>query len=269
MTKLKRWSAATAAGTAVCLAGVIGVGTGLAGAAPANDPMKHSAGAVSPDAATPLKLGTYQLVVNGTDLGTITFAAGSTFTSSYDSDAGTWVQNKRTAGMVLTSGSDAAGGCVFAGHVSTTGKAISSVGKPGHWACPSFESSGNFYISKQVPAAAEATHGDAFARSGVRPATAGPIVPGTYLWTEDGYYSGNITIASGNTYTSTLSGNDSGAWVQGGSAYAMSISSGVDSGIGCLEVGKVNSTGTAVGTTAKPGSWACPGTGTSGYFVIS
>ncbi len=267
MTKLKRWSAVTAAGATVCLAGVICVGAGVAGAQ-SNDPMRHSVAAVSPD-ATALKLGTYQFVVNGSDLGTITFAAGSTFTSSFDSDAGTWVQAGKTAGLVFTSGSDSAGGCVFAGHVSNTGKAISSAAKPGDWACPGFESAGNFYIVKHVPAAAQATHGDVFARSSVRPATAGPIVPGTYLWTEDGYYSGNISIASGNTYTSTLSGNDSGAWVQGGSAFALSISGGVDSGIGCLEVGKVNTTGTAVGTTAKPGNWACPGTGTSGYFVIS
>ena len=98
--------------------------------------------------------------------------------------------------------------------------------------------------------------------------TAGKLLAGRYKWTEDGYYSGIMSIASNNTYTSTLSGNDTGTWVQSGSAASFTITGGVDSGIGCLEVGKVNQTGTAVGTTAKPGNWACPGTGTNGYFIL-
>ncbi len=156
------------------------------------------------------------------------------------------------------------------GKPNLTGTRISSAAKPGSWACPGFESSGTFYVGPVPPGASAApAAGSAFARPGAAPATAGPIVPGSYTWTEDGYYSGSITIASGNTYTSTLTGDDSGSWAQAGNTFALNITGGPDSGIGCLEVGAVNSTGTAVGTTAKPGKWACPGTGTTGYFVIS
>ncbi len=268
MAHLKKWTAVAAGGAALTLAGVIGVGSGFAGAAPSNDPMRHSAGTVSHN-AIPFKPGKYSFFVNGANDGKIKFAAGNTFTAAIDGDSGTWVQTSNTAGMVFTGGSDAAGGCVFAGHVNDTGLNISTAAKPGNWACPGFGSSGTFYIAKASGATASQAHGNVFARADAVPANAGPIVPGTYLWTEDGYYSGNITIASGNTYTSTLSGNDAGAWAQAGSAFAFSISSGVDSGIGCLEVGKVNASGTAVGTSAHPGNWACPGTGTTGTFVIS
>ncbi len=268
MANLKKWTAVGAAGAALSLAGVIGVGPALAGAQ-SNDALRHSAGAVSHDTAVPFKPGTYQFFVNGSDTGTITLTSSNTFTAAVDSDTGTWVQNNRTAGLVFSGGSDAAGGCIFAGHVSATGKAISSAAKPGDWACPGFGSAGNFYIVKSAGGAPSQARGNVFARSGALPATAGPVVPGTYLWTLDGDYSGNIAIASGNTYTSTLSGNDSGAWVQGGSAVAISITGGTDGGGACLMVGKGNHTGTAIGTSAKPGNWVCPGYGTTGTFTTS
>ena len=266
MTKLKRWSAVTAAGATVCLAGLIGVGAGLASAQP-NDAMKRSVPEESPD-TTPLKPGTYNWFIDGLDGGTITFASNNTYTSTLDGgDSGTWVQAGKTTGLSITGGNDAGGVCVFAGHVSNTGKAISYAAKPGDWACPGFGSSGTFYINKGASAAGEYT--GALARAGVRPRTAGHIVPGTYTWTIDGDFSGSMNIASGNTYTITMSVDDSGTWAQGGSAFAFSISEGTDEQGGCLEVGKVNTTGTAVGTTAKPGNWVCPAYGTHGTFVIS
>ena len=264
-----RWTAA-AAGATACLFGLMGVGVGLAGAAQSVDPLQNAtgeAGAAAPSAA-PIVTGTYKFINNGVNIGTITFASANTFTASFDGDSGTWVQDAKNVGLVFSGGSDAAGGCVFAGKANTTGTGIGNATAPGHWACPEFGTTGSFYIKAGHTAATQA-RSDAFARSGAVAATAGPIVPGSYTWTEDGFYSGSIAIASGNTYTSTLSGNDSGTWVQSGKTFSLSITGGVDSGIGCLEVGPVNSTGTAVGTTAKPGKWACPGTGTTGTFVIS
>ena len=265
MTTLKGWSAVTAAWATVCLAGVICVGAGLAGAQ-SNDAMKRSV-LKAPPGATPLKPGTYNWFIDGLDRGTITFVSNNTYTSTFGGDSGTWVQAGRTVGLSITGGNDAGGVCVFAGHVSNTGKAISFAAKPGDWACPGYGSSGTFYITKGAPAAGELT--GALARAGVRPRTAGHIVPGTYTWTIDGGFSGSMSIASGNTYTITMSVDDSGTWAQGGSAFAFSISDGTDEHGGCLEVGKVNTTGTAVGTTAKPGNWVCPAFGTRGTFVIN
>jgi hypothetical protein len=266
MRKLERWSAVTAAGATVCLAGVICVGAGLAGAQ-SNDAMKRSVPEALSD-ATPLKPGTYNWFIDGLDGGTITFASNNTYTSTFDGgDSGTWAQAGKTAGLSIIGGNDASGDCVFAGHVTGTGKAISFAAKPGDWACPGFGSSGTFYITKGAPAGGE--HTGALARAGIRPRTAGRIVPGTYTWTEDGDFTGSMSIASNNTYSITVSVDDSGTWAQGGSAFAFSITEGTDQQGRCLEVGKVDTTGTAVGTTAKPGNWVCPAYGTRGTFVIS
>ncbi len=265
MTHLKTWSAVTVAGATLFLAGAVCVGASLAGAQ-SNDAMKRSV-PEAPTGATPLKPGTYNWFIDGTDAGTITFASNNTYTSTFGGDSGTWVQAGRTAGLSITGGKDAGGVCVFAGHVSNTGKAIAYAAKPGDWACPGYGSSGIFYITKGAPAAGE--HTDALARTGVGPLTAGHIVPGTYTYTTTGGVIGSMSIASGNTYAITTSVDDSGTWAQGGSAFAFSISEGTDEQGNCLEVGKVNTTGTAVGTTAKPGNWVCPAFGTHGTFVIS
>ena len=141
--------------------------------------------------------------------------------------------------------------------------------KPGNWVCPD-DTSGTFYIGP-VPAGPSATqaHGGSFERSGALPGTAGPIILGTYNWVVDGSYSGNITFAGDDTYTSTLSTDDSGGWVQGGKSVALTINGGTDGGGGCLFVGKSNRAGTAIGTTSTPGNWVCPGYATKGTFVIS
>ena len=138
----------------------------------------------------------------------------------------------------------------------------------GDWACPDFHSNGSFYITKRATAVGEQV--GALAGPGVRPSTAGHIVPGTYTsGPPTGGFSGSMSIASGNTYAITMSVDDAGTWAEGGSAFAFSIAEGTDEQGGCLEVGKVNTTGTAVGTTAKPGNWVCPVYGTHGTFVIS
>jgi hypothetical protein len=268
MGYLKKWTVGATVGATVGLAGIVGIGTGLAGAAQSGDALQHSTAAVQPN-AVPFNPGTYEWFINGAASGTITIASNNTFTSTVDGgDSGTWVQAGETFGLWISGGTDASGGCVFAGH-AVTDNMVSYAGKPGHWACPGFESTGTFYIAP-VTDGVSASHvvRSAFASSGVQPMNAGKLLLGRYKWTEDGYYSGIMTIASNNTYTSTLTGSDSGSWVQSGSAAAFNITGGPDGGIGCLEVGKVNHTGTAVGTSTKPGNWACPGTGTSGYFVL-
>jgi hypothetical protein len=268
MGYLKKWTVATV-GTTVGLAGIVGVGTGLAGAAQSGDALQHSTAAVQPS-AVPFNPGTYEWFINGEAGGSITIASNNTFTSTVDGgDSGTWVQAGETFGLWISGGTDASGGCVFAGH-AVTANMVSYAAKPGHWACTGYETTGTFYIAPETDgvSASHVVRG-AFAPSGVQPMNAGKLLLGRYKWTEDGYYSGIMTIASNNTYTSTLTGSDSGSWVQSGSAAAFNISGGPDGGIGCLEVGKVNHTGTAVGTSAKPGNWACPGTGTSGYFVLN
>ena len=266
MAHLKKWTAVAAAGATVSLAGVIGVGPALAGAAPSNDAIRHSVPTASP--AVKFKHGTYEWYSDGNAVGTITVAKHNTFTAAIASDTGTWVQSGNLAGLFITGGGDASGDCVFAGKVNATGTGISSASKPGNWVCPD-DTSGTFYIGP-VPVGPSATQapGGSFTRSGARPLTAGPIILGTYNWVVDGDYSGNITFAGDDTYTSTLSSDDSGGWVQGGKSVALTVNAGTDGGGGCLFVGKSNGAGTAIGTTSNPGNWVCPGYATKGTFVI-
>ena len=156
MGYLKRWTVATA-GATVCLAGVVGVSTGLAGAAPAGDVLQHSTSAVEAS-AVPFSPGTYEWYVDGSPEGTITIASNNTFTSSIASDSGTWVQAGETFGLFIDGGGDAGAGCVFAGHaVSST--MVSYASKPGHWVCPG-STSGTFYIAPLPPgASATQKHG--------------------------------------------------------------------------------------------------------------
>ena len=272
-TRLKQWSTVAAGGGALALAGVLGVGPTLAGAQSIG-PLRQSPGAMSPSpgamspGATPLMPGTYKLFIDGAKAASITFASDDTFKSPIDGgDSGTWVQAGKTWGMVIAAGADAAAGCIFAGHVDTSGMGISFASKPGQWTCPGLGSSGTFYVTARGAAVTPAMSG-AFTHSSVRPRTAGAIVPATYNWTLDNILTKRISIASNNTFTSRLSHDDSGTWVQGGSAAALSITGGTDGAGGCLFVGKVNHTGTAVGAEGKPANWVCPGFASEGSFVI-
>jgi hypothetical protein len=264
MADLRRWTAVTAAASSLSLVGVIGAGPGLAGAAQSADALGHSTGAASPG-AVPIVPGTYRWFIDGANTAKITFAENNTFTSTLGTnDSGTWVQSGKTVGLSITGGADALYGCVFAGHTNTAGAGISYAAKPGNWVCPTF-GSGTFYIKAGGAAASEA-HGNVFAQSGAIPATAGSVVPGTYHLSYDGNPPGTITLTGNNTYHSSIN-LDTGTWVQGGSTVALSITGGRDARDNCLLVGKVNTSGTAIGTTAKPGHYAC--IGGKGTFVIS
>ncbi len=268
MAYLKKWTAVAVAGAALSLVGVMSVGPGLAGAQ-SNGALRQSTSTVSPD-AVPIVPGTYLWFVNGANAGSVTLASNNTFTSTVfgTNDSGTWAQNNKTAALTITAGSDASGGCIFAGHVNDTGTGISFAGKPGDWACTGYGTKGTFYIEPGPAVATSQAHGAGFTGAGVTPATAGKVVLGKYKWTINGVLAGHITFAKHNLYTSTVDDGDSGPWVQGGSAVAFSITGGNDAGFGCLFVGKGNHTGTAIGTSPKPGSYVCPGFA-SGTFTTS
>jgi hypothetical protein len=244
----------------------VGVSTALAGAAPSGDPLEHSTGAVEAG-AVPFNPGTYEWYVDGEADGTITIASNNTFTADIGGDSGSWVQAGETFGLYITGGGDAGAACVFAGHAITSTE-VSYAAKPGHWVCPGL-TSGTFYIAP-VPPGSSPRHvvHDPFAQRSVQPMAAGKLVLGHYNWLLDGDYPGVMTTKSDHTYTSTLSTNDSGTWIQSGSAATYSISGGADGSGGCVFVGKVNHTGTAVGTSAKPGNWVCPGYGSDGFFTL-
>jgi hypothetical protein len=258
---LRRWAAVATTGAALSLGGVLGVSPELAGAA------------ASPGAA-PINPGTYELFLNGNDSGMITFGGGHTFSTVEGSDSGFWMQAGETIGLKITSGNDADSGCVFAGHVNATGTGISNAAKPGNWICPLFHLGsfgGTFFVEPVAAGPTPPAHGDALSAG---PATAGTVRHGTYNWTVTGGFPGgkanrHITLATKNTFSSTLTHNDSGTWVQGGSAVALSITGGADGDAGCLFVGKGNHAGTAVGTMAKPGNWICPSYATNGTFFTS
>ena len=103
MAQFRKWSTAAAFGVAVGLVGVTGFGAGVAGAGTTN-PFRHVASAVKPDAA--VVPGTYDWIGDNSSLGTITFTANNTWTGSFDSDSGEWVQAGKSFAMDMTGGSD-------------------------------------------------------------------------------------------------------------------------------------------------------------------
>ena len=144
MADLKKWTAVTVAGAVLSLGGVIGLGSGLSGAAQPNDALSHSNGAVSPG-ATPIAPNIYKWFINGVKAASITISTGSFSSTLGTNDSGKFIQAGRTFGLSITSGADALYGCVFAGHVNAKGTGVSSAAKPGNWVCPNF-GSGTFYI---------------------------------------------------------------------------------------------------------------------------
>ena len=168
MAYLKKWTAVAAGGAALSLAGVIGVGSGFAGAAPSNDPHeafgRHGVTRRGPVQArhVPASSSTEPTTARST------FAAGNTFTAAFDGDSGTWVQNKQDRGNGIHRRHLTQPEAASSPDMSTTPALdISTAGKPGHWACPGFGSCGTFYIASRSRAATSQAHGDVFARSGV------------------------------------------------------------------------------------------------------
>ena len=268
MAHLKKWAAVAAAVASVSLAGVIGMAPVLAGAAPSNDAIRHSIPTASP--VVKFKPGTYEWYSNGAAFGTITVREAQHFHQLHrDTDRLRHVGPVGDlAGLYISGGVDVPGDCVFAGKVSAAGRQSRARASRVTGSAPVTRAGPS--TSPRCPRrSATQAHDGSFTRSGALPIMAGPIVLGTYNWVVDGDYSGNITFASGDTYTSTLSSDDSGSWVQGGKSVALTVNGGSDGDGGCLFVGKSNGAGTAIGNVSTPGNWVCPGYATKGTFVIS
>jgi hypothetical protein len=250
---------------AVCLAGVMGVGAGVAGAgAGAGNPFRHAApgsktGVKSGAALVP---GTYTWIGDNSTLGTITFTAGNTWSSNYDDDGGEWVQSGKSFAMDMTSGRDGHLGCLFAAKVGVGGTSLVK----GAFSCSVTDYSGIWSASPSASTAPAATRGDAFASHGAAPRAS--IVLGSYKWFIGSHHDGRITYAMGNAWSSTYHG-DGGSWVQGGTTMAMAVTEGGDGAGGCIFVGQVAKTGTAVSSASKPGAWICPGDSSSGTWYVS
>jgi hypothetical protein len=211
-------------------------------------------------------------MVNSASIGTITFESGDVWTSTDpESDGGYYVQAGKSVSLEMTTGGDGTGGCIFAGKASKAGTSIGTDTKPGQWICPGYSTSGSWEVEPE--ASSVNRHGDSFKHSADASRVLNTITPGTYKWklTNSGDKSKGLTItfSAGNTYTSTLSTDDSGSWVEAGKAITFDITAGGDTGQDCLFAGKVSASGTSIGTTANPGTWVCPGYGTSGTWTAS
>ncbi len=251
----RKRSITAAFGAAVCMAGVIGAGAG----ASSPNPFRHSVPQVKPLAT--VVPGTYDWIVNGSSVGAISFVAGNTWTSSFDSDSGEWVQSGKSFAMDMTGGSDGSAGCLFAAKVGPGGTSIVK----GAFSCSNSGASGTWSATPAPSSAPAATRGDVFAAPGVSPLTS--IVLGTYKWFIGTTHEGAITYAAGNTWSSTVDG-DGGSWVQGGKTMAMTMTVGSDGTGGCIFAGKVGTTGKTVSSATAPGAWICPGYSSSGTWYV-
>jgi hypothetical protein len=254
-----RKSSSAAFGAAACLAAVTGVGPVVAGAGAPNAPRQAG---TAPEPNSALLPGTYNWVGDGSSLGTITFNAGHTWSSSYDNDRGEWVQGGTSFAMDMAGGSDRGTGCLFAAKVAVGGTAIVK----GTFSCSVTGFSGIWSASPVSSAHAAATPRDVFALHGVAPRAT--IVLGTYKWFMGSNHDGRITYSDGNTWSSTYQ-HDGGSWDQGGTTIAMATTSGKDRTGGCIFAGKVAKTGTAVNSANTPGAWICPGYSSSGTWYAS
>ncbi len=257
MAQFRKWSTAAALGAAVGLVGVTGVGAGVAGAGTTN-PFRHVAPAVKPGAA--VVPGTYDWILDRTNYGPITFTASNMWSASYDGDGGEWVQGGKAFAMDMTSGTDAPAGCLFAAKVGPGGTSIVK----GTFSCTN-DATGIWSVAPAPSAAPAATHGRVFAAHGVAPRTS--LVLGSYKWFIHGAKAGTITYAADNAWSSTYTG-DGGFWVQSRKTVAMAMTAGNDRTGGCIFAGKVNTTGTGIGTATAPGAWVCPGFSSSGTWYV-
>ncbi len=104
-------------------------------------------GAVAP--ATFSK-GTYTLVVNDVNGGTITFGGQNAFTSNFDGDdAGTWASGGSAFGFLVSSGAVGDVGCLFVGTVLAGRSGISSNARQSPYICPGGGIAGTWYAKKK------------------------------------------------------------------------------------------------------------------------
>ena len=217
MAHLKKWAAVAAAVASVSLAGVIGMAPVLAGAAPSNDAIRHSIPTASP--VVKFKPGTYEWYNNGADVRDDHCREAQHFHQLHrDTDRLRHVGPVWPISRVCTSR-------VASTFLATASSPEKSAQQARQSRARASRVTGSAPVTRAGPSTSPRCPPDPvrrrrtmarFTRSGALPIMAGPIVLGTYNWVVDGDYSGNITFASGDTYTSTLSSDDSGSWVQGG-----------------------------------------------------
>jgi hypothetical protein len=114
--------------TALCL-GSIGLATAGAGAAPSSIHAAHIQAANShPSTFTG---GTYNLFINGSASGTITFNADNSWTLSDYTDVGSWVVVGKTISLGDTVATESSNGSVWSAAVEKKGKGFGTKKKPG------------------------------------------------------------------------------------------------------------------------------------------
>jgi len=246
-------------GAAVGLVGAASLVAGLASASTIGAGTSARAPAV---ASAALRVGTYKFIMNGSDQGTISFAADFTYTSTLDGDdAGVWVQAGKSFTFDITSGADISRECVFIGTL-TSKTAIGSASSPGRYACPGVGSSGTWYVKSSGAGAVQTSTG---VSDTVGSATsASTFATGKYTLFANGSQFGKITYASGHTFSGTVD-DDSGSWAAGGNAFGMEITENnggsFPDDVGCLFVGTLSSAG--INSSASPGPYTGCGGGTS------
>ena len=93
---------------------------------------------------------------------------------------------------------------------------------------------------------------------------------GTYRLFVNGGSNGTLTLTLPDTFTTSSLGSppDSGSWAQAGKSLALFVTAGGDASYGCTLSGKINKTNTAVGTSAHPSHYACPGGPFNGTWYL-
>ncbi len=205
-----------------------------------------------------LTVGTYKVFVNGGAAGTISFASNFTYSSEISgNDAGRWIDAGKSITLDVTAGKDSQKGCVFVGNL-TSKTTIDSAASPGRYSCPG-SVNGTWYV-KGSGAAGDPAPTGASAASGLA-SSSSSFATGKYVfWANDTNF-GTLTYAGGHTF-SGLAEDDTGSWAVSGAAFAMVVTAGDASDLGCLFVGTLTSTG--VNSSAGP----APYTGCEGDDVV-
>jgi hypothetical protein len=256
MARFVARTAGVVAGAVIGLVAGSSVAAGLAGAGTVGAGTPARATAVAPGLLT---VGPYKVFLNGVAAGTITFASNFKYSSDMDGhDAGRWIDAGQSITFDVTAGADAGHGCVFVGNL-TSKTTIDTAARPGKYSCPGAAVNGTWYVKRSGAGTSRRLTGTS-AVPGVAP-SAGGFATGKYAFWANNTDFGTVTYANGHTFSGT-SDDDGGSWVVSGRAFAMMVSAGGASDLGCLFVGTLTSTG--VNSSASP----APYTGCEGDDLV-
>jgi hypothetical protein len=93
------------------------------------------------------------------------------------------------------------------------------------------------------------------------------LTVGSYKVFVNGAGDGTISFASNYTYSSGISGDDAGSWIEAGKTIIFDVTSGTDTGSGCVFVGNLTSK-TTINSAASPGKYSCPGHPANGTWYV-